>query len=76
MEIRNRSPLVAGWTVVMDKTAAEQLVLCVRGNPSYGKNDFHDNGDGTITDRATALTWSRNDSGRGINWEVALAWAQ
>ena len=52
------------------------FVLCVRGNPSYGTNDFHDNGDGTITDRATTLTWSKADSGKGMNWQEALAWVQ
>jgi Protein of unknown function (DUF1566) len=51
-------------------------VRYVRGNPSYGKNDFHDNGDGTITDRATGLMWSKTDSGRGMNWQQALAWVQ
>jgi hypothetical protein len=57
----------------MEKTF---FVLCVRGNPSYGRNDFHDNGDGTITDRATGLIWSKADSGQGMNWRDALAWAQ
>ena len=52
------------------------FVLCVRGNPAYGKNDFHDNGDGTITDRATGLMWPKDDSGQGMNWQEALAWAQ
>jgi hypothetical protein len=52
------------------------FVLCVRGNPAYGKNDFHDNGDGTVTDRATGLQWTKTDSGRGMNWQQALAWAQ
>jgi hypothetical protein len=52
------------------------FVICVRGNPAYGKNDFHDNGDGTITDRATGLMWSKADSGKGMNWEAALAWVQ
>ena len=51
-------------------------VLCVRGNPAYGKNDFHDNGNGTITDRATGLMWPKADSGKGMNWEAALAWVQ
>ena len=51
-------------------------VRYVRGNPNYGKNDFHDNGDGTITDRATGLMWSKADSGGGMNWEAALAWVQ
>ena len=52
------------------------FVLCVRGNPLYGKNAFHDNNDGTISDRATGLTWSKADSGKGLNWEAALAWVQ
>ena len=52
------------------------FVICVRGNPAYGHNDLHDNGDGSITDRATGLTWSRTDSGQGLNWQDALAWVQ
>lgn len=52
------------------------FTICVRGNPQYGKNDFKANGDGTITDRATGLTWSQADSGKGLNWEQALAWVQ
>ena len=38
----------------------------VRGNPAYGKNDFHDNGDGTIADRATGLQWMKADSGDAV----------
>jgi hypothetical protein len=57
----------------MEKTF---FVLCVRGNPSYGKNDFHDNGDGTIADRSTGLVWSKADGGQGMNWQDALAWVQ
>ncbi len=51
------------------------FVLCVRGNPNYGRNDFHDNRDGTVTDRATGLIWEKGDSGKGMNWQAALAWA-
>ncbi len=51
-------------------------VRYVRGNPKYGKNDFHDNDDDTITDRATGLMWSQADSGTRMNWEDALAWVQ
>ena len=57
----------------MDKTF---FVQCVCGNPKYGQNDFHDNADGTITDRATGLIWSKADSGKGMNWQDALAWVQ
>jgi hypothetical protein len=52
------------------------FALCVRGNPNYGRNDFHDNGNGTVSDRATGLTWSKADSGKGLNWRDALAWVQ
>ena len=52
------------------------FVLCVRGNPRYGVNDFQDNGDNTISDRATGLMWAKPDSGKGMNWQAALAWVQ
>ena len=51
-------------------------VRYVRGNPQYGKNDLKDNGNGTISDRATGLMWSKADSGKGLNWQQALAWVQ
>jgi hypothetical protein len=54
---------------------ARMYVRYVRGNPAYGRNDFHDNGDGTITDRATGLMWQKADSGKGMNWGQALAYA-
>ncbi len=68
---------IKGYDLKMPGGAEKTFfVQCVRGNPAYGKNDFHDNGDGTITDRATGLTWSREDSGKGMNWKDALAWVQ
>lgn len=51
------------------------FVRYVRGNPNYGKNDFHDNNDGTITDRATGLIWQKDDSKRPMNWEQSLEYA-
>ena len=56
------------------------FVIYVRGNISYGVNDFVDNGNpstgsgqaGTVTDQATGLTWTQNDSGQGLDWEGAL----
>ena len=48
------------------------FVIYVRGNDGYGINDFVDNGNGTITDNATGLTWTQNDSGQGLDWENAL----
>lgn len=51
-------------------------VRFVRGNTSYGVNDFQDNGDGTVTDAATGLMWTQDDSGVGMDWQDALAYAQ
>ena len=60
-------------------------VFYVRGNPKYGKNDFSDNSDGTITDKATGLMWAKVDSGHlkagangdgKLNWEQALRWCE
>ena len=52
------------------------FVRYVRGNPDYGISGLIDNGDGTVTDNATGLMWSIDDSGIGMNWQDALAWVQ
>lgn len=58
-------------------------VLYVRQNSNYEKNNFVDNGDGTITDKATGLMWMKVDSGNfktsrngAMNWKQALKWAE
>ncbi len=50
--------------------------MLVAGNPDYGVNDFQDHGDGTLTDRATGLMWTRRDSAQRMNWRDALAYVQ
>ena len=69
---------IKGYDLQMPGGAIEKtfFVQCVRGNPGYGTNDLHDNSDGTVTDRATGLVWSKGDSGQGLNWQAALAWVQ
>jgi hypothetical protein len=52
------------------------FVLYVRGNSEYGINDYQDSGDGTVSDRATNLMWSQDDSGFGMLWGDALEWVQ
>jgi hypothetical protein len=47
-------------------------VRFVCGNTEYGKNNFSNNGDGTISDLATGLMWSQTDSKKDVNWEQAL----
>ncbi|MBU3013076.1 DUF1566 domain-containing protein [Polaribacter vadi] len=48
----------------------------VRGNQDYGKNNFTDNGDGTITDNATGLMWQQTDNGNTYDWENALNYTE
>ena len=69
---------IKGYPVYDPATGAPNLkyVRYVRGNPDYGRNDFVDNGDGTVTDQATGLMWARADSGVGMDWQDALAWVQ
>ncbi|MCI5166056.1 MAG: DUF1566 domain-containing protein [Candidatus Electrothrix sp. GM3_4] len=45
----------------------------VRGNTNYGKNNFMDNEDGTISDLATGLMWQQADEGLALDWQDALA---
>ena len=54
----------------------QYYVYYVRGNAEYGINDFHDNGDGSITDYATGLMWTQNDGGYGMSWPDALIYAK
>ena len=55
---------------------ATRYVRCVRGNSDYGNNNFKDNHDGTITDKATGLIWQTADSDKGMDWKDALAYAE
>jgi hypothetical protein len=69
---------IKGYTLDMSYQGpgnARFPVRCVRG-AEHGTNDFVDNGDGTITDRATGLMWARTDSDSGMDWQHALAYAQ
>ncbi|MFA6832227.1 MAG: DUF1566 domain-containing protein, partial [Bacteroidaceae bacterium] len=52
------------------------FIIFVRGNQSYGINDFVDNGDKTITDKATGLMWAQDDNGQGVTWKEALRYAE
>ncbi len=48
----------------------------VCGNIAYGKNNFVDNNDGTISDLATGLMWQKADDGVARDWEEALNYAE
>ena len=68
--------IVNDWTGHIKAMSGNRFVRAVRGDTSYGINDFVDNGDGTVTDNATGLMWSQDDNGEAINWEDALAYAE
>jgi energy-coupling factor transporter ATP-binding protein EcfA2 len=48
----------------------------VRGNDEYGKNQFVNNQDGTISDLSTGLMWQIADDGKTRNWKDSLAYSQ
>ena len=48
----------------------------VRGNKDYGINDYVENGNETITDRATGLTWTQNDSRKALDFNSALNYCE
>jgi len=54
---------------------SELFYRCVRG-PRYGVNDLRDNGDGTVSDLATGLTWQQSDDGQTRHWGEALAYCE
>ncbi len=68
--------IVNDWTGHIKAMSGNRFVRAVRGTTSYGINDFIDNGDGTVTDNATSLMWSQDDSGEAMNWEAALTYAE
>lgn len=67
---------IKGYGLNMQNGEKTFFVIYVRDNTAYGKNQFVDNGDGTISDEATKLMWARDDNGTGLNLEEALAWVQ
>ena len=48
----------------------------VRGNEQYGKNNFVDNEDSTISDISTGLMWQKSDDGIAKDWQEALIYAE
>ena len=69
---------IKGYGLQMPFGGSEKTfsVLYVRGNSTYGINNFVDNGDSTITDNATGLMWMQNDSKIGMTWENALSYSE
>ncbi|MBU2938519.1 DUF1566 domain-containing protein [Lacinutrix sp. C3R15] len=67
--------IVNDWTGHIKALDGRRYVRAVRGG-IYGVNDFIDNGNNTITDKATGLMWSKTDSKTGMHWEEALAYAE
>lgn len=57
-------------------TANTMYFRMVRGNTNYGKNNFIDNNDGTVSDLATGLMWQKADDGIGKDWETSLSYAE
>ena len=69
---------IKGYPKYKPKSGAENKMYfrLVRENTDYGKNNFIDNGDGTISDYATGLMWQKADDGKSKDWKEALNYAE
>ncbi|MEY2669412.1 MAG: hypothetical protein RJA59_2050, partial [Pseudomonadota bacterium] len=67
---------IKGYGLTMAGGAQKTFFVRLVRGAAYGENDFADNGDGTISDRASGLMWTKGDSAAGMNWQEALAWVQ
>ncbi len=50
-------------------------VRCIRGSAALSAN-FNDNGDKTVTDNITGLTWQQEDNNVTYTWENALSYCE
>jgi len=68
---------IKGYGLINKRTgeANKMYFRFVRGNKQYGKNNFIDNGNGTISDLATGLMWQKADDGNTYTWKEALQYA-
>lgn len=66
---------IKGYPIYHHGSDKTFVVRFVRGD-AYGNNDFIDNKNGTISDRATGLMWTQHDSKKGMDWPSALAFVQ
>ncbi|WP_222844132.1 Lcl C-terminal domain-containing protein [Saccharicrinis aurantiacus] len=67
---------IKGYPYMSNGEEKDYSVKLVRGNTDYGKNDFEETTNNTVSDKATGLMWDKNDSGMAMEWKEALAWAQ
>ncbi|OBT13011.1 hypothetical protein A9264_15130 [Vibrio sp. UCD-FRSSP16_10] len=67
---------IKGYPLVHPRTKEDNkfTVRLVRGNVEYSQNNFVDNKDGTVSDLATQLMWSKQDSQKGLDWSEAKDW--
>lgn len=67
---------IKGYGLTVFGTDKTFYVICCRGNTNFARNVFTNNQDGTVSDLATGLMWQQADSGLGLNWQEALAYAE
>lgn len=61
---------------LQNRDGSKMYTVRLVSGAAYGENKFVDNLDDSISDLATGLMWQRDDSGKGMDWESALLYAQ
>ncbi|MFB9052499.1 DUF1566 domain-containing protein [Formosa undariae] len=69
---------IKGYSKTNPRTREDNTMYfrMVRGNTSYGNNNFIDNKDGTVSDLATGLMWQKADDGNSRDWKSALTYTE
>jgi hypothetical protein len=67
---------IKGYGISIGNTEKNFTVQCVRGNESYGENNFINNNNQTITDTASGLIWEKNDSQLAMDWDAAISYCE
>ncbi|GEA60775.1 Lcl C-terminal domain-containing protein [Vibrio comitans] len=67
---------IKGYPLVQPRTKQDNqfTVRLVRGNSDYSNNHFIDNNNGTVSDAATQLMWSKQDSQTAMDWSDSKDW--
>ncbi len=69
---------IKGYPIIdpRSRKGKKYTVRFVRAGNHYGKNNFKDNHDQTVSDLSTGLMWQKDDSQQALSWQAALELAQ
>ncbi|MFK5985558.1 MAG: DUF1566 domain-containing protein [Pseudomonadota bacterium] len=67
---------IKGYPITIGNNGKTFSVQCVRGDENYTTNNFIDNNDNTVSDKASTLMWQKNDSLLTKEWDAAISYCE